>query len=136
MDLFERERQRQAEDAKARQALKMQDKDRRRQILMRMAQRNQELTGEEAQKEEDEDLDCLDQEEEIALLGKRYKATLGEIQGESVQKKFYQVEKAPEEVKRDEEEDLGKEEQIDEQKMGYEPDLEQRIRDKQRALGY
>lgn len=72
LDLFERERQRQEDDIKAKQALKQQDKDRRKQILDRMAQRNKELTEntENLTTFEDDDLDCLDPEEEDARLGK------------------------------------------------------------------
>lgn len=141
LDLFERERQRQEDDIKAKQALKQQDKDRRKQILDRMAQRNKELTEntENLTTFEDDDLDCLDPEEEDARLGKRLKASLA-VNEEEKPKKSYQVMRPPEENKesnRDQDDTI--QEEGDEREFNKEntnDNLLKKASDKQKAMGY
>lgn len=154
-EMFEKERQRIADQIKAKKAIKEQDKERRKAILERMAQRNQELYGgiesgqNEAKEEDKEDLDYLDNEEELAMLGKRYKAAVGPVDGplkHNEQKPTYGVLRAPE--SRDAEIDENTEatgvsnqgqfgREMDKQKNQSPLDLlSQKLLNKQKASGY
>lgn len=152
LDLFERERLRQIDDAKARAALKQQDKDRRREILARMAERNRELTAPQQDDLQDDELDCLDPEEEDARLGKRFKANLVADTPEDGPQKIYQVARPPVQdisSKRDEDEEpVGVEEDVvgfgvethlqgnSSQNLTGSKQISKEINDKQKAMGY
>lgn len=150
VELFERERQRQVDDAKARQALKQQDNDRRRRILETIAQRNKELYEQEAETNADDDLDCLDPEEEDARLGKRLKASILADVEENRPKKLYQVARPPTE------EPVPNRDEMDEEidgtlmveryenslinteaaKASHEEQVKQRVSERQKSMGY
>lgn len=150
IDNFERDRLKFAEEAKARQAIKQQDKERRRAILQKMVEKNKELFGEDAGEAVDnghksQDLDCLDDTEELAMLGKRYKASIGIKQdpgpGHVAEKKVYGVMRPP--AARDVEEDEVKDEagRPTEREEGQTIKsplemLSERIQNKQKASGY
>lgn len=120
-----------------------------------MAQRNRELHGEhEEDEDQGEDLDCLDPEEETAMLGKRFKATIGLASDNDRPKKVYQVARPPQEEpikNRDEDDDTNDQEEVEtlhsyeasqaEKSItsgqdSQESDLSKRAVDRQRAMGY
>lgn len=152
-ELFEKDRQRINEQIKAKELIKQQDKERRKAILERMAKRNQELYPDDGNmkrgdSKQSEDLDYLDNEEELAMLGKRYRDAVAPVEGPKREsdKKQYGVMRPPvsrdddtdEKLEADDDDDLNSTPNKPEQRNTENPLnlLSQKMLNKQKTSGY
>ena len=113
LETFEKNREKLREEKKMRDMLAEKEKERRKSILEKMEMRNRELAGEVIEDKGlpnfAEDLDQLDNDEELASLGKRYRKENKDVAEpqNSGPKKLYTVQSKP--ADRDDNEEIGQE---------------------------